>query len=249
VGALAGVVDEGIISTWCWLGADSHGFEEIALSWYVAVALIFAMFVCDSRLPNGPNSSAQPGYDGPVLLAASIHHIHHWYDLTWVDWITVIALPLALAGLCLTWWQAKAAADSAKAAQRAVRRTEQQIRANQLMVLAPQLSWTVAELDSAIRDDNPELAQRDLNSWRWQASRIQGILSAAEPGERKLREALQEGVGQAQIAGSILMTDKGVPVAARCMQARNKVVAASDDLSAWIGRYSTRVLPGESEGQ
>jgi hypothetical protein len=178
-----------------------------------------------------------------VLLAASSQHA---VGLGWVDWVTIIGLPLTLLGLYLTWWQAKKAASAAVAARRAVRRTEQQIRANQLLVLVPQLSRTVAELDSAIQADNPFLAQRDLNSWRWQAGNIHGILSGANPSEKKLLRTLQQSVGLAQTAGGTLLDGK-TSVATGCLRARAAIVAACDELTAWVGKNSTEVLSAGNE--
>ena len=68
----------------------------------------------------------------------------------WVDWVSVIGLPLTLLGLFLTWQQARNASTAAQAAEKAVSRTERQIRASQILVLVPQLRSTVAELETAI---------------------------------------------------------------------------------------------------
>ena len=133
---------------------------------------------------------------------------HHWYQLTWIDWFTVAGLPLALVGLYVTWRQARNAANSAKAAQDAIIATQRTIRSKQLMVLIPQLRWTVLELEKAITTNDRKGARKQLDSWRWQAGNIQGILTAADPEEITILEGLQESVGLARVAGSALLDEK-----------------------------------------
>lgn len=115
-----------------------------------------------------------------------------WYAVSWVDWLNVVAFSLALLGLWLTFRQARdakkqatAARTAAEAASTAVVRTQKQIRANQLLLLIPQLRWVAAELDVAISEDEPNLSRRTLDSWRWQAGQVHGLLTASSA-ERKL---------------------------------------------------------------
>jgi hypothetical protein len=170
-----------------------------------------------------------------VLLAIEPHH---WYQLAWVDWITVAGLPLALVGLYVTWRQARNAANSAKAAQAAIESTELRIRIKQLMVLIPQLRWITVELEDAINTKNEVRARKQLDSWRWQAGNIQGILSAADPEEVQILKGLQQSVGLARVAGSALLA--GGPVPSVCAKARAAIVTVCDDLNTWLGKNSTR---------
>lgn len=178
-----------------------------------------------------------------MLLAASAHH---WYNVPWADWITVIGLPLTLLGLLLTYRQAKAAVKATQAAQRATRRTEQLIRAKQLMILVPQLSQTVRELDSAITANDSAQARRDLDRWRWQATSVHGILSATDSSEKKLLKTVQDSVGLAETANGALFDSKAA-VYSGCAQAHEAMIVACDRLNAWIGKYSTQAWPYESE--
>lgn len=162
----------------------------------------------------------------------------HWYQLTWTDWITVAGVPLALIGLYITWRQARNAADSAKAAQNAIAATERKIRSKQLMVLIPQLRWTVTELENAIASNDRKAARRQLDSWRWQAGNIQGILTAADPEEVSILEGLQQSVGLARVAGSALLNERN-PIFSRCSKARASIVAVCDELNKWLGKSST----------
>jgi hypothetical protein len=198
------------------------------------------MFVCVNHLANGANEAALSGYASPVLLAASTHH-HHFYDLTWVEWVTVVGLPLTLFGLIITWRQARTAANAATAAKNAVYRTEQQIRASQLLVLIPQLRWIVAELEAAMEKDNDYVARRQLDSWRWQAGNIHGILSGANPSERRLLKSLTQSTALAVTAGGLLLEANG-SVTDRCMKARAAMAAACDELASWVGKHATQAV-------
>jgi hypothetical protein len=111
-------------------------------------------------------------YAQRVPIAANSHH---WYQLTFVDWLTVAGLFLALVGLYATWRQARSAANAARAVQEAILTSEQRIRSKQLMVLIPQLRWTVTELENAAAHNDRAAARRHLDSWRWQAGNIQGF--------------------------------------------------------------------------
>jgi hypothetical protein len=164
-----------------------------------------------------------------------------WYSLPWVDWITVAGLPLALVGLCVTWWQARKAANSAKAAQDAIVATERKIRSKQLMVLIPQLRWIVSELENAITTNDRKAARRQLESWRWQAVNIQGILTVTDPEEINILETLQESVVLARVAGSALLDERN-SILSRCSKARASVVTVCDELNAWLGKTATDAI-------
>jgi hypothetical protein len=170
-----------------------------------------------------------------VLIAAGSHH---WYQLTWVDWLTVAGLPLALVGLYVTWRQARAATNSAKAARDAVIATESKIRSKQLMVLIPQLRWIVAELESAVITKDQESARKQLDNWRWQAGNIQGILTAADPEEIKILRDLQKSVGLARVAGSALL-EENASIASDSSKAHTSILIVCDELNMWLGKNST----------
>ncbi|MDW3850744.1 hypothetical protein NMK34_29450 [Micromonospora sp. BRA006-A] len=173
---------------------------------------------------------------------------HAWYDLPWSDWVGVVGFPLGLFGLWLTFKQASDAKDAAASANTAIRRTQSQIRANQLLVLIPQLRWIASELDFAIDESNERLARRHLDSWRWQANNIHGMLTSADSSQRRILKSLQESVGQAASAGTLLMGKnlKGESVLDRCDKARESIGRVCDQLSAWAGENVTQVT-GEDE--
>jgi hypothetical protein len=138
----------------------------------------------------------------------------------------------------VTWRQARNAADSAKAAQDAIVVTERKIRSKQLMVLIPQLRWTVTELENAIAMNDRKGARRQLDSWRWQAGNIQGILTAADPEEVSILEGLQQSVSLARVAGAALL-DENNPILSRSSKARTSILAVCDELNTWLGKSST----------
>lgn len=94
------------------------------------------------------------------------------------------------------------------------------------------------ELEDAIKTQNEARARKQLDSWRWQAGNIQGILSAADPEEIQILKDLQQSVGLARVAGSALL--EGGPVRSVCTKARAAIVTVCDDLNTWLGKNSTQ---------
>jgi hypothetical protein len=113
------------------------------------------------------------------------------------------------------------------------------IRLKQLMVLIPQLRWTAAELENAISAQDSTAARKQLDSWRWQAGNIQGILTAADPDEVRILKGLQQSVGLARVAGTALLDGDG-SISSNCSKARISIVTVCDDLNAWLGKSSTQ---------
>jgi hypothetical protein len=175
-----------------------------------------------------------------VILAAT-SATPSWYDLGWVDWVSVIGLPLTLLGLFLTWQQARNASTAAQAAEKAVSRTERQIRASQILVLVPQLRSTVTELETAIEKGSSFFARRQLDSWRWQASNIHGILSQDSTAERRILKNLTRSVGLAAAAGGLLLEENG-SVSSQCMKAREAMANTCDELASWVGIHATQAI-------
>lgn len=188
---------------------------------------------------------ADRAYGEHVFMALASHH--HWYDLSWVDWLAVAGFPLTLVGLYLTWLQAREASNSAQAARKAVQRTQQQLRANQLMVLIPQLMWTASEIDSAIEVENMPLVRRYLNNWRRQAGNIHGMLLAADPNEIEIATDLNESVSMAAVTERALLA-RPKSTRSDCMKARQAITTAADKLNIWIGKNSTETSDSSGDG-
>lgn len=181
---------------------------------------------------------------------------HHWWQVSWVDWAQAAGVLIALVGLALTFWQARGAknnaheagirASEAKAAAEAttaaVDRTQRQLRANQVLVLLPQLRWLAHELDSAIANDDRDLARRQLDNWRWQAGHANGLLTEITPSPRKILRALQDSVALATEATTTLMKQEKA-VMESCEPARGAIGEACNLLNVFIGANATQVQP------
>jgi hypothetical protein len=174
---------------------------------------------------------------------------HRWYQITWVDWISVAGFPLALVGLFATWTQAKDATDAAKAAQLAISTTEKRLVLNQLMILIPELERTVDELTAGIEANDSAATRRQLDSWSGQVSRAKGMLFSNDPDaksqqdeSRSIQKALQEGISLVRVARENLLVEVSEDnVAKRCLQANHSILAIRDDLNNWLGQKSAKV--------
>lgn len=172
-----------------------------------------------------------------------------WYDVSWVDWLSVLGLVLALLGIYMAYAQAKKATSAADAARQAVEQTQRQLRANQLLVLVPQLRWISNELETSIVDDDKVLAGRTFHNWRWAAGHVHGILTAANPDEKKLIQALQASVGLAFAATTSLLdpASEGQSVLQSCKKARDAIGTVCNQLTSWVGQAATSENIGVTE--
>lgn len=48
-----------------------------------------------------------------------------------------------------------------------------------MLVLIPQLRWVASELNAAMGSDDRDMTRRHLDSWRWQAGHVNGLLTPA----------------------------------------------------------------------
>ena len=162
----------------------------------------------------------------------------HWYQLSWVDWISVAGVPLAFIGLYLTWRQARDAVSSAEAASAAVGKTERRIRLNLLMVQIPQLTSVRPDLENAIDGGDSNLARLHLNSWSSQAANIRGIIALADPEQTLIPRQLQQSMVLARTAGTVLL-QKTVPTRSGCARAYESIALVCDSLITWLAENST----------
>jgi hypothetical protein len=164
-----------------------------------------------------------------------------------VEWFGVVGVIATLAGLFFTWRKASDADNSAssakiaaEAAGAAVERTQRQLRANQMLVLIPQLRWISQELDAAIASDSRDLVRRHLDSWRWQAGHVNGLLSEESPSPRKILRSLQDSVALATEATTTLLKE-GKPVLDSCELARDAIGTACNLLTVFVGQSASQV--------
>ena len=96
------------------------------------------------------------------------------------------------------------------------------------------------ELENAISTKDSPAARRQLDSWRWQAGNLKGILTVTDPDESKILRGLQQSVGLARVAGSALFENDNIgTIISDCAKARVTIVTVCDDLNAWLGKTST----------
>ncbi|MFC0041624.1 hypothetical protein [Actinomadura rayongensis] len=160
--------------------------------------------------------------------------------LSWMDWLNIIAFLLTIVGLGATWKQARDAKTASEQTKIAMSEAQNQVRSNQLLILIPQLRWTASELDIAIKDDDPELALRQLEHWMWQVGHIRGIVDSLEGEHGAVKTKLQKSVTLASRAGGALMGD-GIFVKDACMKARSAIGDACNALIPMVGSRSTQV--------
>jgi hypothetical protein len=190
--------------------------------------------------------------------SALLPAIVHWWQVSWVAWFEVVGALATLAGLYLTWRQAKKAKEeasdaglqareakvAAEAASSAIDRTQRQLRANQMLVLIPQLRWLAQELDTAIAAGDSAMTRRHLDGWRWQAGHVSGLLLDAKA-ERRILRALQESVALATEATNSLLKNQR-PVLDSCEQARQSIGAACNLLTIFIGQNASQATPDQT---
>jgi hypothetical protein len=175
------------------------------------------------------------------VIAASASHLPWYASISWVDWLAIVGFVLTLAGLYVTWRQAREATSAASAASRAAQRTQEQIRTKQLMVLVPQLTWIANEVDWAIEREGFDVVRRFLNSWRHQAGNVHGILMTQAPNEGDILKALMASISMAAITDGVLFKQEK-STRKDCMRAREAIRSAIDQLTPWLGKNSTEAL-------
>lgn len=181
-------------------------------------------------------------------------------QVSWLEWIGLVGVMATLVGLYLTWRQARDAKREAKsavigaheakiaaeAAGVAIDRTQRQLRANQMLVLIPQLRWVAQEMDAAIAGDDRGMTRRTLDSWRWQAGHVNGLLLDEGATSRKILKALQDSVALATEATTTLLKGQK-PVLESCDQARQAIGHACNLLTVFVGQNASQVTPDDGE--
>ncbi|MGW5410099.1 hypothetical protein [Actinomadura geliboluensis] len=173
------------------------------------------------------------------MLAAADQH--PWYAISWVDWLSVIGLPLTLAGFWLAYSQAKNAATKARDIEKAMKSTEQQIRERQLILLIPSLKTVPAQLGDAMASNNVPLARQYLDVWRSQVAHIRGIMAAMESVGAGIQKDIQQSIALSVTADSDLLRSLSgsADVYAICVNAHKRITKTCDALNTWLGQHST----------
>ncbi len=159
-----------------------------------------------------------------------------WHERTWDEWVGVVGTLLGLVGLYITWRQARAARTAAEAARKAVTSTQEELRGNHLLVQIGQLRWVTSALDDAMANNKPDVARLLLESWRYSAGQIHGLILKDPTAGDVLLTQVQESIGQAVVAGSAVLARPSRNVSTSCSQARQAIGVAFDALNQWSGQ-------------
>ena len=174
--------------------------------------------------------------------------------VTWVEVVGLLGVVATLVGLYLTWRQAKdarvqatAARTAADAASSAIDRTQRQLRSNQMLVLIPQLRWVAQEMDAAIESGDKGMTRRHLDSWRYQAGHVNGLLLDDSAVTRKVLKAIQDSVALATEATTTLLREDKKTVLESCEQARHAIGHACNLLNVFVGQSASQVPAADTE--
>lgn len=174
--------------------------------------------------------------------------------VTWVDVVGLVGVVATLVGLYFTWRQARdakvqaaAAKTAADAASGAIGRTQRQLRSNQMLVLIPQLRWVAQEMDAAIESGDKGMTRRHLDSWRYQAGHVNGLLLDDSAVTRRILKAIQDSVALATEATTTLLREEKKTVLESCEQARHAIGHACNLLNVFVGQSASQVSAVDSE--
>lgn len=171
------------------------------------------------------------------MVSGSALPSERWFDLAWVEWVGVVGSILTLLGLWLTWKQARDAKTAANAAATASRDAQNQLRAKQVLMQVGELRWTVSSLEGAIERNEGDAVRILLNSWRYSAGQLHGVLQDDGSVSPELLTKMQASLGLAFAAGSAL-ADKRRTVRSSCAEVRRSISEAFDELNQWAGQAS-----------
>ncbi|MFC8454607.1 hypothetical protein [Kitasatospora sp. NPDC057223] len=158
-----------------------------------------------------------------------------FYDL--VDHVaTITSIPFAVIGFAITIWQTWKARTAAEKAQEAAEVMRDRITRSSLVMLIPQLTRVEDEIDRAVSDGNVRLAISWINTWRWQAGQVKGLLQAAQADDPKIMKALQASIVASGEAKNALLAGSSDLYADSAVM-RRTISRASGELSSLAAIY------------
>src|SRR4029077_9577741 len=114
----------------------------------------------------------------------------------------------------------------------------------QILTVLPNMEQISEALDSAVREDQLEIARRELVSWRTRGSEALGILAGRNDLPTELRAKLTKSIAQAGAAKARLL-DENVDIAKATERARRDIAQSVSELSELSGRL--KAYPSEEE--
>ncbi|WP_326561968.1 hypothetical protein [Micromonospora sp. NBC_01796] len=142
------------------------------------------------------------------------------------------ALPIAAVGFGLTLWQLRKTRKAAEAARDAAHTAQAAISRSNVLVLIPQLQRIEEELERAVLSKSKTLVRSHLQSWRWQAGQMKGLLKAGSLGTDELLIDIQDSISGASEAASQLLSTGDLDLADVTKVARSSMARATNELSS-----------------
>jgi hypothetical protein len=157
------------------------------------------------------------------------------------DTAAYTAIPLALAGFGITFWQIARTRRVAEAARDAARSTQSDIIRSSLLILIPQLQRVEEELDRAIQIGSDDLAMTCLANWRWQAGQVRGYLSRTSKGNRQIISSLQSSIAMAAQVKSAIIDSSAADLADITKSARDAIADVTNELGMLAAVQGTSI--------
>jgi hypothetical protein len=150
----------------------------------------------------------------------------------WIEHIsTISAVPLALVGFGITFWQLFKTRRAALAARIAAENATRNINRGTLIMLLPQLMYVEGELDEAIRRRSLDLTLSSLRTWRSQATQVRGLIALVAPGDNeKVLKSIQSSVSAVVSAKRRLTESPNDDLVAATRVVRKAIAAVTDEL-------------------
>lgn len=157
----------------------------------------------------------------------------------------VTAIPFAVVGFGVTFWQLRKTKDAANAASDAARRAQRQISRGNILMLLPQIQRIEDELERAIQLDQVQLAISWLATWRWQAGQLRGLLPNENNQRRRLHRSLQASISvAAETKIRLLDPAQASDLVAITNAVRAAIAAVTNELGALAVEYGASTEEG-----
>lgn len=167
----------------------------------------------------------------------------HWYQ--WFEKAdTYTAIPLQLGGFWIAIWQIRKTRSSVESARRAAVFTQDSIARNNLLLQIPQLQRLEQQLQFAIKSNMADLAVNHLDSWRYHASMLRGLLEQVSNETDELLQVVQNSVSLASIA-SRGAQKPGADLAKVTRPVREAIMRVTDEATAIASGLAGRGVGNE----
>lgn len=174
------------------------------------------------------------------MLGVGGHAQQHWYGLRWFEWVGVVGVVLTLAGIGMTFRQARKARSAAEEALVAAGKAHEELSLRQALLMVPRMRGLAADLDAALDAGEDAWVRRTLDAWRWDAGQLNGLLRQDAQAARRLLRSLTSSASLAALAMEE-SDEEGKGRATGSDEARSAINEACTELSVWAGECSARL--------